>query len=274
MKFVKFIVLWLVLGSYASASEVELASQVLHSYRHNLLIPLVSSVKPDLSIEQAYVVQSLYVKQRLVDEKLAGFKAGLTALAGQQKFKLNQALAGVLFARGDLSAIASVKLSEFKRLMLETEIGFEVGKAITGPITHSVELKQCIKAVLPVIELPDLGFTGKPTGVDIVAANVGAAAFIKGQPITDFANLDLNQLTVHLRKEDQVMNVGQGNDALGDQWKAALWLVNKMVASGWVLEPGQFFITGAMGKMIKAEPGNYQADFGELGQISFSIISD
>lgn len=274
MKFLKSVVLWLIISRCLFASEVELAEQLLHSYRNHQLIPLVSSINPDLSVKQAYIVQNFYVKKRFASDKLVGFKAGLTSPTGQKKFNVNQALAGVLFASGDLSAVELIKLSQFKHLMLETEIGFEIGKTITGSIGNQTELKQYIKAVFPVIELPDLGFAGKPTGVDIIAANAGAAAFIKGKPFTDFADLDLNRLTAKLSKDGKIINIGLGNDALGDQWEAALWLVNTVVVLGWVLEPGQFFITGAMGQMIKAEAGDYQADFGELGNISFLIISD
>jgi 2-keto-4-pentenoate hydratase len=254
------------------AGEIELADQLLQSHRHHEKIPLVSSTHPNLSIAQAYLVQSDYVKKRLAGEKPAGFKAGLTAKSVQQKFNVNEALAGVLFTNGDLTNIPSIKRSQFKRLMLETELGFEIGKTITAPIANLTELKSFIKAVFPVIELPDLGFKAKPKGIDIIAANVGSAAFIKGQPMTHFAQMDLNTLTVTMTKDGEVVNAGQGSDALGNQWKAALWLVNTVIAQGWALEPGQFLITGAMGKMITAEIGDYLADFGELGNIGFSIV--
>jgi 2-keto-4-pentenoate hydratase len=273
MKSLKHLVLWLTLAtSSLYAGELELADQLLLSHRDNQLIPLVSSSHPDLSVEQAYLVQAHYVKKRLAHDKVAGFKAGLTSLAAQNKFNVNQALSGILFASGDLSATESIQLSHFKRLMLETEIGFEIGTAITSLITTQAELKQHIKAVFPVIELPDIGFTSKPKGIDIIAANVGAAAFIKGKPITDFTDFDLNALTVTLTKNGQVVNTGKGLNALGNQWQAALWLVNRLIAQGSTLEPGQFLITGAMGKMIQAQQGDYQAYFGKLGQIAFLVV--
>jgi len=274
MKLFKYSILSLVLTTNVGlfAGEVELADQLLQSHRNHEKIPLVSSIHSDLSIIQAYLIQSDYVKKRLAGKKPAGFKAGLTAKSAQQKFNVNDALAGVLFANGDFTHIPSIKRSQFQRLMLETELGFEIGKAITIPIANITELKSFIQVVFPVIELPELGFKAKPKGIDIIAANVGSAAFIKGKPVTNFAPLDLNALTVTFTKDGEVVNVGQGADALGNQWEAALWLVNTVIAQGWRLEPGQFLITGAMGKMITAEVGNYQADFGEFGTIAFSIV--
>jgi 2-keto-4-pentenoate hydratase len=71
--------------------------------------------------------------------------------------------------------------------------------------------------------------------------------------------------------DEQEVNRGKGTDALGDQWKAAVWLVNTMVESGWKMEPGHVVITGALGKMIPGRPGKYVADYGGFGKISFEI---
>ncbi len=266
----KYIILWLTLATNVLAGEIELAELLLQSHCNNQPIPLVSSINPHLSLEQAYTVQGYYVIKR--NDKPAGFKAGLTSQAVQKKFNVNQALTGVLFASGDFSMRRSIKSTYKQQLMLETEIGFEIGKAITTLVTNETALKQHIKAVFPVIELPNVGFAGKPTGVDIIAANVGAAAFIKGKPVTQFTDLDLNALSVTLTKNDKIVNIGQGSDALGEQWQAALWLVNSLIKQGWTLAPGQFLMTGALGKMIKAESGDYKADFGLLGEISFSVV--
>ena len=274
MKLLKYVVLGIALTTNTGlyAQEIELAQQLLQNHNNHQLIPLIYSSHPNLSVEQAYLVQQSYVKKRLAGTPPAGFKAGLTSKAGQQKFHLTQALTGVLFTGGDLTTAPPIQLSQFKRLMLESEVGFEIGKAITGLVANPTQLQQSIKAVFPVIELPELGFAGKPTGVDIIAANVGSSAYIKGKPITQFTDWDLNALQVTMTHDGKTVNMGQGSDALGNQWQAALWLVNTVVAQGWTLEPGQFLITGAMGQMIPAKPGNYHADFGELGQISFSIV--
>ena len=273
IKPLKYLILCLTLATHLElfAGEIELAEQLFQNHRHQQKIPLISTNFPQLSIEQAYLIQGDYVKKRLANKKAAGFKAGLTAKVIQQQFGLEQALTGVLFQNGDLNPNQSIKLSQFQRLMLETELGFEIGQTIKHPLTNIIEFKQHLKTIFPVIELPDLGFVSKPQSIDIIAANVGSTAFIKGTPISPLAHLDLNILHVTLTQNGKIVNSGQGADALGNQWEAALWLVNKVIAQGWTLEPGQFLITGAIGKMIPAIVGNYQADFGILGKIAFSI---
>ena len=274
MKLFKCFVGWLILiiSVKLVAGELELAEQLNQSQIHHQPIPLVSLIQPELSIAQAYTIQRYYVQSQLGNDQPAGFKGGLTSAAVQNKFNINQSVSGILFTKGDLSAIKTIKLAEFNQLRLETEIGFEIGKAIKTTLSDEKQLKQHITAIFPAIELPEVNFAKQPTGIDIIAANVGAKAYIKGKAITDFTLMDLNTLSVILTKNGKVVNSGEGHEVLGDQWQAALWLVNQLVTQGWSLTPGQFLITGVMGKMVKAEVGHYQADFGKLGKISVAII--
>ena len=55
------------------------------------------------------------------------------------------------------------------------------------------------------------------------------------------------------------------------RWDSALWLVNNMVEQGWEIEPGQVLLTGVLGEIVPGNPGNYIADFGKLGRISFEV---
>lgn len=274
MKLFKYFVVWLILVISVKllAGKLELAEQLRQSQDRDQPIPLVSLIQPNLLIAQAYTIQRHYVQSQLANDTPAGFKAGLTSAAIQNKFNLNQPVTGILFTKGDLSALKTIKLSEFNQLRLETEIGFEIGTAINTILSDEKQLKQHITAVFPVIELPEANFANQPTGIDIIAANVGAKAYLKGKVITDFSLLDLNSLSVTLTRNGKVVNSGKSHEVFGDQWQAALWLVNQLVAQGWTLTPGQFLITGVIGKMITAEFGNYQADFGKLGRISVAII--
>lgn len=102
------------------------------------------------------------------------------------------------------------------------------------------------------------------------AANVSAKQFILGEEQTA-GDMDLNNLEVKLSLDGLVVNTGRGSDAMGDQWEAALWLINTSLEQGWDLKPGQVVITGALGKMIPGKPGKYEADLGGLGRLRFTI---
>ena len=267
-----FLLLAILITSTAWADVYELAEILIKAEGQNQLIPVLSVRYPELDIQTAYEVQKAYVRKRLVNDKIAGYKAGLTSPEIQRKFGVEFPVAGVLFESGKKGDKSVIENSDFKALMIETEIGFMVGKSITHQIKDVAELRGHIKAIMPVIELPDLGYEDlkKLKAVDIIASNVSATQFIVGQE-KGLNGLNPNDLTVALSLDGQVVNQGKGSDALGDQWKAALWLVNFMVNQGWEIKPGQILITGVLGKMFPGKPGNYVADYGSLGKIRFEI---
>jgi 2-keto-4-pentenoate hydratase len=250
----------------------QLADILINAHMEGGRIPVLSIQYPELNVKTAYMVQKAYVKQRLTKDSIAGFKAGLTAEVSWKRFGLNGPVAGVLFAAGKRKANSIIDKTAFKTLMMEIEIGFVIGKSISHPLKDTAELKDHTWEVVPVIELPELGFTDmqKLKGPDIIAANIGSAQFIMGEK-QKINNLDLNALQVTLKRNGEVINRGKGTDTLAGQWKAALWLVNAMVKQGWEIEPGHIIITGALGRMVPGKPGNYIANYGSLGTITFKI---
>jgi 2-keto-4-pentenoate hydratase len=258
------------LGEEISVSQ--LAEILIKANNEGQEIPVLSIQYPDLDVKTAYMVQNAYVEQRLAKNKIAGFKAGLTAEVSWKRFGLKGPVAGVLFASGKRKNNSIIDKTAFKTLMMEIEIGFVIGKSIHHPLKDTSELKDHTWEVVPVVELPELGFTDmqKLKGPDIIAANIGAAQFIVGEK-QKINNLDLDALQVTLRKDGEVINRGKGTDALAGQWEAALWLVNTMVKQGWKIEPGHIIITGALGRMVPGRPGNYTADYESLGTITFKI---
>ncbi|HWP93655.1 MAG TPA: fumarylacetoacetate hydrolase family protein [Thermodesulfobacteriota bacterium] len=267
-----FLLLAILITSTAWADVHELAEILIKAEGQNQPIPVLSVRYPELDIQTAYEVQKAYVRKWLVNDKIAGFKAGLTSPEIQRKFGVEFPVAGVLFESGKKGDKAVISISDFKTLMIETEIGFMVGRPITRQIEDVSELRWHIKAIMPVIELPDLGYEDlkKLKAVDIIASNVSATQFIVGQE-KGLNGLNPNDLTVALSLDGQLVNQGKGSDALGDQWEAALWLVNFLVNQGWEIKPGQILITGVLGKMLPGKPGNYVANYGNLGKIRFEI---
>ncbi len=189
-----------------------LADPLIKTQKENQLIPVLSDQYPELDVETAYLVQRAYVKRKLSDDQIAGFKAGLTSEESQKKFGVMFPVSGVLFASGKKLDSPVINKSMFKMLMIETEIGFLVGKPIIHLLKNVSELYEAIQAVLPVVELPDLGFTDlkKVKAVDIIAANVSSSQFIVGTE-KDAKSLDLDNITVTLSLNGLVVNQGKGS---------------------------------------------------------------
>jgi 2-keto-4-pentenoate hydratase len=261
--------LFLLITAAGTKKEAEI---IFEAEREKEPIPLLTLGNPELTLEQAYEIQTEYVRLKLGNDKTAGYKAGLTSRGAQEKFGVSTPVSGVLFSSGMHRSSSAIDGSKLRSPVIETEIGFVVGKPIEEKITDAGRLMKHIVAVVPVVEIPETGFGDmkKLKAQDIVAANVGSAAFIAGAQ-TPLANDDLDGITVELVSGGKALSQGRGSDAMGGQREALLWLVNSVLGNGWKIEEGNILITGALGRVVPANPGRYEARYGELGNISFEI---
>ncbi|MGB9615988.1 MAG: 2-keto-4-pentenoate hydratase [Desulfomonilaceae bacterium] len=260
-------------SSQAAASEQDVINSIVEARAAVKQFGLPSAKLPDLNEEKAYALQKK-LTEALVNkgQPIGGFKAGLTSEATQKRFGVNAPLLGPLFKPGALGPDAVVNTKDFVRLFVETEIGYIPGVKIDKPVADVEALKKMIKEVCPAVELPDLRFDDLKNlkGADLIVDAVSSAKYIIGKPVP-MSSVDVSQVAVTLTRDGEVVNQGKAADVLGDQWKALLWLVNGVVARGYVIEPGQLLITGAMGQMIPGKPGAYKGDWGKLGSIAWAI---
>lgn len=271
--FVATVILMLVSSLAALAAPADLAIQLVRAEYERLPIPILTQTDPAMTVETAYRVQKEYVAMKLAGgDRVAGYKGGLTAGGVQKRFGMNVPVTGILLESGWLSGSPVLDRSRFGALMLETEIALVLNEPVTEILPDIASLKRKIRTMAPAIEVPDLGFADmkKLKAPDLVAANVSARQYIIGREV-EVSRFDINAIQVALFHNGTRINLGQGDDALGDQWNAALWLVNSMIDQGYKLESGQILLTGALGAMLPGKPGSYVADFGSFGRIDFEV---
>lgn len=204
----------------------------------------------------AYAIQAKVV-ERVYGARLAGYKAGLTSAAAQQRFGVDQPVLGVLPEDGRLPPNTTQAL--VPGLKIEVEIGFLVGDDSTPA------------AMLAAIELPrlDYGDMTRVTLPDIVATNVAAYRFIAGSGVA--LDQDVRAYPVTLDHDGRTLFSATAADALGDPLVAYRWMLARIHALGYRLEPGMLLMTGSLGRVVDAEPGNYTARYGALGELKFTI---
>jgi len=242
-----------------SSPERRVVDEIVTSWREQRALPKIDET---LTIDSAYRVQTRSVRERLQGASPAGFKAGLTSAPAQARFKANDAVAGVLFKEGALQSASTVSLHELRGLHIEVEIAMRIGTPIDEPLADVDALRAHIDGIAPAIELPNLDYT-QPQSLDataLIATNVAAAKYIVGA-FASPRERDPNATEVRLVCNDQEMFTGKGTDALGDQWRAALFLVNQMVRQGWRIERGQILLTGSLGRMLPGTTGHCIAGY-------------
>lgn len=261
--------IFIALGA-CSSPEHRVVDEIVTSWREQRALP---NIDETLTIDSAYRVQTRSVRERLHGASPAGFKAGLTSAPAQARFKTNDAVAGVLFKEGALQSASTLSLHELRGLYIEVEIAMRIGTAIEKPLADVAALRAHIDGIGPAIELPNLDYTQPQTldAIDVIATNVAAAKYIVGE-FAPPAQRDPNSTNVRLVCNDEEMFTGKGTDSLGDQWRAALFLVNKMIEQGWQLEPGQILLTGSLGRMLPGTTGHCVASY-HSGQTQWASLA-
>ncbi len=268
------VALILLLGASLALAEEErqAALAIYKEFKAGKALPLASQLLPGLTLARAYGVQAaLLALFRSHEDQVAGYKAGLTSQAMQQRFGAKSPALGVLLA--SMRRDETVESQAYYRLMLEVEIGYLLGKPILHPVTHRT-VCQYVLGIAPVVELPDLAFADPQalTLPDIVAANVTCRGFILGKTVRA-GQVDPNAVRGQLWREGQALGPAvDGRAALGDQWEALAWTVNQALALYGPLGEGAVIITGSLGPMFPGQPGSYRAVFsGGLGEVAFQV---
>jgi len=224
-----------------------------------------------LTIDEANAVQRAFNALRS-DDKVVGYKSAANAQALQQMLRLTGPITGVLFACGDRSADAGIKRSDYRTLLVETELGFRAARRINAPVKSIPELRAATTTCTPMIELADPGFDRtRMTGTDLIAGNSASAGFIRGRA-RSVGDVALDQVRVQLRRDGETLHQASSGDLMDGQWEALKWLVNRVIELGYVVEPGHLLMTGSLGPAHPAAPGKYSADFSELGVIEFEVV--
>ena len=209
-----------------------------------------------LDLEQAYEIQKAVVAA-VSGGAVAGLKAGMTAAAGQRQFGLDQPLIGSLHAAGRLEP--GVSFASAPGILLECEIGVVIdGDGVP-------------QSAGPVIEVPRMAFADEEdrTGVNLAACSIAADRFIAGeqQPLRD----SYDDIHIRLTRDGQEVSAAPATDALGGPHDALAWMLQEAKTRGIGIAAGMLLITGACGGLHPAVPGEYLADYGALGSISFSV---
>ncbi len=258
-------------GVCGAASHTAFADKVEAAYLAKKPYPLVTQEIQNLTVEQAYEIQKAFVgiRQKKGDT-IIGYKAGLTAAPAQAMFGAKEPVWGTLFT-STLRWPGTLRQKDFAKMFIETEIGFRFGRDITKPIKDIEELKSAVAIVFPAIELPDVAYADMKSlkATDLIATNVAARKTIIGKAVP-FRSRDLNAVKVRLLLDGKEVTSGEGKNALGDQWEALKWTVNNVLAMGGEVREGYIVISGAISKMVPAQPGKYRADYGDFGAIEFT----
>ncbi|MYS82111.1 2-keto-4-pentenoate hydratase [Embleya scabrispora] len=222
-------------------------------------------------VEIAYAVQRLNTDRRVAaGHRLVGRKIGLTSAAVQRQLGVDQPDFGTLLS--DM-AVPGNGLVPFGRLLqpkVEAEVALVLNAGLPNARCTIEDVVAATEFAVPALEIVDSRITGWDiTLVDTVADNASSGLYVLGERGVPLDEVDLRTVRMSMSRNLDVVSGGSGTDCFGSPLHAALWLARTLADLGDPLKAGDVVLTGALGPMAAAAPGDvFAASITGLGDVS------
>jgi 2-oxo-hept-3-ene-1,7-dioate hydratase len=264
-------------------AEVALDLAKRHEWARREVKPIdpITVEHPELTIDDAYVVQRAWVDLQIADgATLVGRKIGLTSRAMQQQMKIEEPDFGALLDYMIMPSGVELRHADFVDPKLEVEVAFTIGHRLSG---NSVTVDQVLAAteyIQPALELIDARsyrihpVTKKPrTIVDTIADNAADAGVILGGEKVKPSDVDMRWIGAIFSCNGVVEETGLAAGVLGHPANGIAWVARRLAPYGLAIEPGQIILAGSFTRASATNPGDeFVADYGPLGTVTCSFV--
>ncbi len=235
----------------------ELATLVDDAATKASSIEMLTTSHPDLTVDEAYRVQRLSMKQRYGrSERLVGMKMGLTSRAKMEQVGIHTPIYGHLTDRMLRSDGAFFSETNYCQPRTDPEIAFILRTDLRGPVTAS-EAMLAVGGVCAALEVTDSRFENFQFNLpDVIADNASAAAFVLGDTVRDPRDIDISNLGVVLRLNGVVEQVGSTAAILEHPARSLAALANMLASVGEPLRAGYIVLAGGATASVPLEAGD------------------
>lgn len=251
----------------------DISSRLHNAAQGATAIAQLTGEHPDISVEEAYTIQSAVVAHRIANGAArVGWKMGLTSRAKMEQVNVDEPIMGALTADMQIDDGATIVRSNFIHPRAEPEIAFIIGREITAPCSPDEALAACsgVCASLEILDsrYRDFSFTLP----DVIADNTSAAAFVLGPTILPVAGLRLESLGIVLEINGVVRETASGGAVLDHPARSLAMLTSMLARRGEHLRPGDIVLSGGATAALPLAPGDHvRARIEQLGAVEFFV---
>ncbi len=229
----------------------------------------------DQDINAAYAVQQVNSDLRIKEGGIpVGHKIGLTASVVQKQLGVDQPDFGLLWQDTQVINGGDVSMLQLMQPKAEAEIAFVLEKDLDMDTISLSRVANSVAYLTTSIEIVGsriLDWDIKIT--DTIADNASASHWVLGNEKVKLENVDLINCKMVMKNNDQVVTEGVGSACLGSPLNAVLWLARKMNSLRQPLKAGDIILSGSLGGMINAAPGdNFKVSIEGLGTAGVSFV--
>ena len=255
----------------------QIAAQLDASEQDRQQIRQVSLQYPDMTLKDAYAIQSAWVHQKLERGSVVrGHKVGLTSRAMQISSNISEPDFGVLLDNMFYGDGATLPWDRFIVPRVEVELAFVLAHDLQGPDISLHDVLRATEYVVPSLEIIDARFhqIDPETQVtrkvlDTISDNAANAAIVMGGCPTAVDASDLRRVGAGLIRNGTIEETGLALGVLNHPGNSVAWLANRLAQEGVGLKAGQIVLSGSFTRPVYAQKGDiFCADYGPLGTIN------
>ena len=235
----------------------------------------LTTLHPDMTIEDAYRVQQRVIGRRLAaGERVVGKKIGVTSKAVMNMLGVHQPDFGYLLDGMVYNEGQSIAMDSLIQPKAEGEIAFLLKKDLQGPGVTAADVLGATEGVMACFEIVDSRIQDWKIKIqDTVADNASCGVFVLGDKLVDIAGLDLALCGMVLEKNGEILVTGAGAASMAHPVNAMVWLANTLGSLGIALKAGDIVLSGAMGAMVPVVKGdNLRVTIGGIGGCSVRFV--
>lgn len=252
---------------------MQIARQVAESQKTGQEMDKITLAYPSLSVEEAYVIQRLSIDSMISeDNKMIGWKMGLTSKAKQQQVGVGEAIYGRLTKSMELTTQV-INVKEFIHPRVEPEFAFLIKEELKGDHITANEVWPAIECVFLALEVIDSRYRNFSfTLSDVIADNASSAKILLGNQRFSPYHTDWAKASVSLYHNGRKEKEGTGAAILDHPINSIVELVKMINREGLTVKPGMVVLVGAITDAVAVQSGDVVvADYGELGKLRLTI---
>ncbi|MFC5746750.1 2-keto-4-pentenoate hydratase [Actinomadura rugatobispora] len=250
------------------------ARRILEAYATGVpCAPVRDLIGPD----EAYDVQRHLARHWAAEgRRPVGRKIGLTSAAVQAQLGVDSPDFGTLYADMAVPDGAEIPAGAVLQGRAEAEVALVLERDLPHERHTAADLIRATAFALPAIEVAGSRIRDWDiTLADTVADNASSGMFVLGNRPVPLAEVDLRLCGMVLERRGEQLSTGTGAACLGHPLNAALWLADTLARAGDPLRAGDIVLTGALGPMVPAVPGEVlEARIEGLGDVRVAFAED
>lgn len=254
----------------------EIAKYLLDAeYEKREVVKVTASIKPDLSFDEAYLVQEELVRTKLNEgKKIVGPKMGLTSYAKMKQMGVEEPLYGYVFDYMLIENGGKVHLSDLIHPKVEAEIAFVMGEDVEGPGITGAQVLAATEYVLPALEIIDSRYENfNFTLPDVVADNASTSRVVFGTTLKSPEQFELDLVGTTISINGEIKELGAGAAVLGHPANSVAMLANMLARKGDKVKKGDIILTGGItGAVMLANGDVVSGKFDGLGEVNFTVV--